>query len=125
MREWYSQKFCEYPEYIKLVNIPADCVSSCHLFQIIVNDRDGLMMYLNANDVFPGVHYIVNTDYKMYSYGKGACPNAEFVSKHILSLPMHMGVPYNDVQYLSGLVVKYLMDIRKEEIVNYETQSQI
>jgi len=73
------------------------------------------MMYLNSNDVYPGVHYVVNTDYSMYKYGQGTCPNAEFISEHIISLPMHMDVSFEDVQYISRLVVKYVIDVRKGE----------
>ena len=88
---------------------------SRHLFQIFVKDRDGLMMYLNQNEVYPGVHYIANTDYRMYAYGKGTCPRADFASEHIISLPMHMDVTFEDVRYIAGLVVKYVMEIRKGE----------
>jgi len=97
------------------VTVPDDCVSSRHLFQIFVKDRDGLMMYLNSNEVYPGVHYVVNADYRMYEYGKGTCPKAEFASECIISLPMHMGVTFEDVQYITGLVVKYVMEIKNGE----------
>jgi len=113
LAEWYTEVFAKYPEQIGLVEIPNNCVSSRHLFQIIVEDRDGLMMYLNSNDVYPGVHYVVNTDYRMYEYAKGTCEYADFISEHIISLPMHMEVTFDDVQYITGLVVKYVMEIRK------------
>ena len=115
LARWYTEAFEQYPDQIGLIKIPADCVSSRHLFQIMVKDRDGLMMYLNANEVYPGVHYTVNTDYRMYEYGKGTCPKAEFVSKHIISLPMHMEVSFADVKRITELVVKYIMEIKKGE----------
>ena len=73
------------------------------------------MMYLNSNGVYPGVHYVSNTDYPMYDYAKGTCPNADFASDHIISLPMHMDVTFEDVQYIAGLIITYLMDIKKGE----------
>ena len=112
LAQWYTEAFEKYPEQIGLVNVPNDCVSSRHLFQIMVKDRDGLMMYLNSNDVYPGVHYVTNTDYKMYDYAKGTCPKADFVSEHIISLPVHMGVTFDDVRYISRLVIKYIMEIK-------------
>lgn len=115
LAQWYTEVFAKYPEQIGLVEIPEDCVSSRHLYQIMVKDRDGLMMYLNTNEVYPGVHYVANTDYRMYEYGKGTCPKAEFASEHIISLPMHMGVTFENVQYITGLVVKYVMEIKKGE----------
>lgn len=115
LAQWYKDVFVHYPEQIGLVVIPGDCVNSQHLFQIFVKDRDGLMMYLNANEVYPGVHYVSNTDYRMYEYGKGTCPKADFASEHIISLPIHMGVTFENVQYITGLVVKYVMEVRKGE----------
>ena len=117
LAQWYTEVFSKYPEQIGLVKMPEDCISSRHLFQIMVKDRDGLMMYLNSNEIYPGVHYVVNTDYRMYAYGKGTCPKAEFVSDHIISLPMHMGVSFADVQRITELVVKYIMEIKKGEVL--------
>lgn len=115
LAEWYTEEFENYSDQIGLISIPKDCISSRHLFQILVSDRDGLMMFLNANDVYPGVHYTNNTEYKMYEYGKGECPKADFISEHIISLPMHMGVTFEDVKYITGLVIKYVMEIRNGE----------
>ena len=114
LAQWYTEVFSKYPEQIGLVKVSDDCVSSRHLFQIFVKDRDGLMMYLNSNEVYPGVHYVANTDYRMYDYAKGTCPKADFVSKHVISLPMHMGVTFEDVQYITRLIVKYVMEIRRD-----------
>lgn len=115
LAQWYTELFKNYPLQIRLVKVPDECITSQHLFQILVKDRDGLMMYLNSNGVYPGVHYVSNTDYPMYEYGKGTCPNAEFASDHIISLPMHMDVTFEDVQYIAGLIITYLMDIKKGE----------
>ncbi|MBR4235533.1 MAG: DegT/DnrJ/EryC1/StrS aminotransferase family protein [Clostridia bacterium] len=115
LAKWYTDIFEKYPDQVGLVKISNDCITSQHLFQILVKDRDGLMVYLNSNEVYPGVHYIVNTDYRMYAYGKGTCPNAEFASEHIISLPMHMNITFEDVQLITALVVKYVMDIRNGE----------
>jgi dTDP-4-amino-4,6-dideoxygalactose transaminase len=103
---WYEQAFSKYPEKIKLIQIPEGCESSRHLFQIMVDDRDGLMSFLNENDIFPGVHYACNTDYKMYSYARKTCPKAEYASDHIISLPLHMRLSYNDVQ----IIIKHIID---------------
>lgn len=115
LAQWYTEVFSKYPEQIGLVEVPSDCVSSRHLYQIFVRDRDGLMMYLNSNEVYPGVHYVANTDYRMYDYARGTCPKADFVSKHIISLPMHMDITFKDIQYITGLVVRYVMEIRSGE----------
>lgn len=115
LAEWYNQAFSKYDQQIGLVEIPDDCVSSRHLYQILVKDRDGLLMYLNSNQIYPGVHYVANTEYRMYEYAKGTCPYADFVSNHVISLPMHMGVTFEDVQSITNHVINYVMEIKKGE----------
>lgn len=106
--KWYRERFEKYSDDIKLANIPAECESSTHLFQILVENRDEMMLNLNAHEIFPGVHYTDNTNYGMYSYAKGTCPYAEYVSDHVISLPMHMHLTYEDVQYICDTVIKYI-----------------
>lgn len=106
--EWYTKGFNEYQDKIKLVEIPENCESSRHLFQIMVEDRDGLMTFLNEHDIFPGVHYVDNTEYRMYEYAKGTCPRASYVSDHIISLPIHMRLAYEDVQNVIKAVIEFV-----------------
>lgn len=106
--KWYRERFKDYPEKIRLVTIPEDCESSTHLFQILVDERDMLIMELNAHDIYPGVHYTDNTAYKMYSYAQGKCPYAAYVSEHVLSLPMHLDLTYDDVQQIADRVIRFV-----------------
>lgn len=108
LAEWYQRRLSKHPDKIKLVKIDEGCESSCHLFQIMVKNRDELMVYLNAAGIFPGVHYADNTNYRMYSYGQGTCPYAEYVSEHTISLPMNLYLSYEDVQYICDEVIKFL-----------------
>lgn len=105
LAEWYKERLKIFDE-IKLVNIPHECSSSAHLFQVLVENRDEVLMALNAVDIFPGVHYADNTLYRMYSYAHGTCPYAEYVSDHILSLPMHLQLTYDDVTYICDELIK-------------------
>ena len=75
----------------------SDCTSSRHLYQIRVANRNDVMEYLNANDIFPGVHYKDNTEYQIYSNAKGTCPNAHKLSEEIISLPLHMFLTHDDI----------------------------
>lgn len=106
--KWYEEGLSKYSDKIKFVRNPEGCESAHHLFQIIVEDRDGLMEYLNQNDIFPGVHYIENTQYRMYDYAKGTCPNATYLSEHLLSLPLHMRLTYNDVQLIIEKIGEFI-----------------
>lgn len=96
--EWYTKGFEKHSDKIRLVKMGEGCESSRHLFQIIVDRRDELMLALNQQEIYPGVHYVDNTEYRMYSYAKGTCPKAHYVSDHVISLPMHMQLSFDDVQ---------------------------
>ncbi|SDB63070.1 DegT/DnrJ/EryC1/StrS aminotransferase family protein [Butyrivibrio sp. INlla16] len=105
---WYKERLSKYSDKIKFVRIEEGCESSCHLFQILVENRDELMLHLNAAEIFPGVHYADNTNYRMYSYAKGTCPYAEYVSDHTLTLPMNLYLTYEDVQYICDKVIEFV-----------------
>lgn len=112
LAQWYTEGLGGHEDKIKFVHIEDNCQSSRHLFQIIVDNRDELLTYLNEHDIFPGVHYIDNTQYKMYADSKGSCKNAAYISDHVLSLPMHMRLSKDDVD----LVVKTILEFIKHHV---------
>lgn len=81
---------------------PYTKIPSRHLFQIIVPNRDKIMEYLNLQGIYPGVHYRDNTVYKMYNYGN--CPKANKLSKEIISLPLHLKLNDDDVNFVIGKI---------------------
>lgn len=83
-----------------------ECESSRHLYQIRVPNRNEVMEYLNANDIFPGVHYKDNTQYGLYSEAKGTCPNAHKLSEEVISLPLHMFLTEEDIEKVIKVVKK-------------------
>ena len=106
--QWYRSRLSRYEDKIKLVKIEAGCESSCHLFQIMVEKRDELIIALNASEIYPGVHYANNINYKMYDYAKGTCPYADYVSDHTITLPMNLYVTYDDVQRICDEVIRFV-----------------
>lgn len=90
----------------KIHIIPATYEDECsyHIYEIAVDDRDALMNFLAENEVFTGVHYRDNTEYGMYSYGQGTCPRAHEISKHIVTLPLHLGLSDDEVRGIANLV---------------------
>jgi dTDP-4-amino-4,6-dideoxygalactose transaminase len=92
---------------IRRIPLAADCESATHLIQIRVKSRDALIVELNRNEVYPGVHYRDNTDYEMYSYGKGTCPEAHAASTQIVSLPLHLQLERRDVTTVTELLVRH------------------
>jgi dTDP-4-amino-4,6-dideoxygalactose transaminase len=103
--EMYDQGFLNNSDIIPIKHNP-NCISSRHIYQIQVTNRNQVMEYLNANDIFPGVHYKDNTQYEMYSYGQGTCPNAAKLSEEVISLPLHMFLTNEDIQKVIEIVKK-------------------
>ena len=105
LASWYRSFLTGAEEYIKTIPISEGCESSTHLFQVLVNDRDDVMMRLNSKDIYPGVHYTNNKNYMMYTNCVGECPYADYVSEHIISLPMHLDVTYEDAKFISESLI--------------------
>ena len=101
----YDEHF-EGSEGISIVYHNPECESSRHLYQIRVSDRNRVMEYLNSADIYPGVHYKDNTQYEMYSYGRGKCPNSHLASESVISLPLHMFLTEEDIEYIVKEVKK-------------------
>ncbi|WP_085647522.1 MULTISPECIES: DegT/DnrJ/EryC1/StrS aminotransferase family protein [unclassified Pseudomonas] len=106
LASWYRENLAGQTK-IGIVNVTPGCESSTHLLQIRVKDRDALMLALNEHQIYPGVHYRDNTEYSMYSFGAGTCPNAAKASQEILSLPMHLGLTRADVDTVCELLIRY------------------
>jgi dTDP-4-amino-4,6-dideoxygalactose transaminase len=101
----YNKYFSNTP--IKSISMsPETTVSSRHLYQIVVPNRNSIMEYLNSQGIYPGVHYRDNTHYKMYNYGFGSCPNSHKISEEIISLPLHMKLSNDDVKYIADKVIE-------------------
>ena len=85
-------------EAIQIVPHEADCLSSRHLMQVRLSNRDEVIESLARNNIYPGVHYKDNTMYKIYSNCRGSCPNARKASEEIISLPLHLGLAESDIE---------------------------
>ena len=104
---WYRAHLAEVPAVGLIPHTPG-VESATHLFQIRVANRDELMLALNKHEVFPGVHYRDNTEYSMYRYAHGTCPEAARASAEIISLPLHLRMTKSDVGLVSDLVRRYV-----------------
>jgi dTDP-4-amino-4,6-dideoxygalactose transaminase len=95
-------------EEVKIIQTAPFCKSSHHLYQIIVDNRNEMMEYLNASGIYPGVHYTDNTKYPMYNYAYGSCPVSKSVSEKVISLPLHLGLEEKDIIYIIDKIKEFL-----------------
>lgn len=98
---WYDIFLKDIPQ-IRRVPMNPDCIPSRHLYQIEVSRRDEVMLALNQANIYPGVHYRDNTLYQMYAYAQGSCPRSMKASDSIISLPMHLRLTYQQVEYIAS-----------------------
>lgn len=99
---WYEQRL---ENFVEIVPTRKECESSRHLFQILIENRDETMLALNDNGIYPGVHYRTNTSYRMYQDNNNAIPNADNASAKIISLPLHAGLSYQDIERICQTLI--------------------
>lgn len=98
---WYDEALSG-AAAVERVPMAAGCVPSRHLYQVMVDGRDAVMVQLNAASIYPGVHYRDNTAYRMYAEAAGTCPRAHRASDRIISLPMHLRLEKSDVDRVAS-----------------------
>lgn len=91
---------------IERVPMGEGCVSSRHLYQVMVDNRDAVVGALNERGVNPGVHYRDNTVYPPYRQTHDVAPNARRASDRILSLPMHMSLSDDDARAVIAALIE-------------------
>lgn len=92
---------------IRIVPAPYADECSYHIYELIVPDREALLAELAKNEIYGGVHYRDNTEYRMYLYANGTCPNAHECSQHLITLPLHMWLTDEEVQKVIAVVNRF------------------
>ena len=75
-----------------------------HLCQVLVPNRDSVLEQMNQHCIYPGVHYIDNTHYRMYRHAFNTCPVAHKLSNDLLTLPIHLDVTDKDVETVTTVL---------------------
>lgn len=104
----YDALFAPHADRIRLVETPAGCESAQWIYQIQVENRDGLMAHLKSLGIGCSVHYPVNTLYAMYRHLAGTCPKAEAASEHLITLPVHQLVTEADIRMIAETVINFV-----------------
>ena len=107
VRKWYEEGLRDVKN-LNIIPIAPNCESSCHLVQVHVENRDQLMLALNENEIYPGVHYRDNRMYSMFHRDVDDCPNATSMNDRIISLPIHMRLTKNDVDEVISAIRRYI-----------------
>jgi dTDP-4-amino-4,6-dideoxygalactose transaminase len=82
-----------------------------HLFVVTTKDREGLKKHLEANDVWPGIHYPVpchlQKAYAGLGHKKGEFPHSEALADGCLSLPMFPELTDEEAQRVIEVINRY------------------
>ena len=105
--EIYTKELSKIKNLLTISHNP-ECISSRHLYQIRVKNRDKVMEYLNNHNIFPGVHYKDNTTYDLYKESYGTCPNSHKISKELITLPIHCNMEDEDCLYVVKILKQSL-----------------
>ncbi len=75
-----------------------------HLFVITVEKRDEFIAYMNEHGIGCDKHYPIpchlQKAYEYLGYQEGDCPNAEYLAKHCVSLPMFPELTEEEADYI-------------------------
>ncbi|MCL5010534.1 MAG: aminotransferase class I/II-fold pyridoxal phosphate-dependent enzyme [Patescibacteria group bacterium] len=86
-------------------------------FPILLDNRDGLIDFLRAKNIYIGKWYseVIDpkgVDLKNLGYRRGSCPNAEYFAKRIGNLPTHPRLTLKEAKLIKDLVNSYVKSKR-------------
>ena len=88
-----------------------------HLFVVTVADPDDLIAYMNGKGMECNKHYPVpchlQNAYKQLGYQEGDCPNAEYLAKHCVTLPLFPEMTDEEVKMVIDACNAYEGKIKK------------
>lgn len=92
---------------------PNNTESVFHLFVIEVPDQAGFVRYMDAADVECNLHYPVpchlQRAYANLGYQEGDCPNAEYLARHCVTLPLFPEMREDEIARVISLCNSYGM----------------
>jgi len=89
---------------IRLLQYKNDRTSSFCMYCVLAERRDALVDKLRAHGVEAGVHYRRNDQYPMYE--EQDLPNTEYFWRRVISLPMHLQLTNEQVDYVTDVIRK-------------------
>ncbi len=113
MRMDIARKYCEGISNSK-VKIPvtkAESTNVFHLFPVIVDDQAKFQAFLLENGIKSQIHYpippYVADCYQYQGYQWEDYPNAGYIARHEVSLPIYSGMSMDDVELVIETVNRY------------------
>lgn len=111
LAEQYDQLLINGCHSCRCPSRPANTVSSNHLYVIRVEDRSGLIIFLESKGVGTGLHYPVpihlQPGYFHLGYSAGSFPISEKVAGELVSLPLYPEMTLGQVRFVAESIIQY------------------
>lgn len=105
----YLTRICN--EKVSLPDIRADAEHVFHLFPVLVWDREAFIQHMNENGISTQIHYptppYMAECFAEQNYVWEDFPNASYLSRHEVSLPIYAGMEMSDVERVIEAVNRY------------------
>lgn len=88
--------------------------SSYHFIPLFFKNRDEIYNELINNNICPSIHYKRNDQYQMYQkfIKINNCNNAEWYEKHEITLPIHLGLTEQNLEYIVKTINNFLYGVQ-------------
>lgn len=93
---------------VKIPKENSDRRYNWYLYSILVNDRDYIQKRLNELGIGASIYYRIPVHKTPFYDNKIRLPVTEYVSEHILSLPIHPLVKREEIEYIGSSLIKLL-----------------
>ena len=96
---------------VEIINEKKGCKSVFHLYQFFCKNRNNLHKFLRKNKIDSKIHYPkplhLHKAAKIFNYKKGQFPNAENLSKKVISLPVHEFIKKSDLDFMTKKIKEF------------------
>ncbi len=111
-RAYVAHRYREGLSGIEGLKLPAAASgesSSWHLYQVQTAKRDDLAAHLDRAGISTGVHYPLVSNFQAMRSFRRSTPNAERISSHLLSLPLHPRIKDRDVDRVINSIRNFFL----------------
>lgn len=109
----YDSFFKKYQNFFAVQNIPKNCTHSYQMYTVILKNnflRDNLIFFLNKKKVEASAHFDPPLHKQAYlnKFFTGKLKNTDYVSKRIVTLPMHSSLKLNEVDFVLKCILQWI-----------------
>lgn len=108
--KFLDKRLCKIPQ-IKLHTRHEYLKEVFHLYSFLCEDRDNLLKFLNNNGIDAKIHYPIPLHLQraaaFLNHQPGDFPNAELISRRVVSLPVHEFIDDNHLEFMANKIEEF------------------